>query len=337
MLPKPFYFDDSIWGADTWPLLSAAYTGELDVVRQMLVDDPARVKAQFAYYEPLHYAVRGGSLPMVELLLRSGAHPAAPGWSRLGDETPLAKARYRRRGDMVALLGPAIATAPPYYWPPARPITAEQQRRFDFAIACGYTPYIGQVKRVLADHPGWATHGLYEAIHHDRMDITQLLLEAGGDPNGFMPFACWFTPLMHTLRYAEPRWTMAELLLEHGVAIEGTNGLGMTALHIVVAMGTVGAAKWLLDQRQSQCDRARIFLYPAWWAARWNRADMTEMLLNRLLSAPGLRRIPAPGQPRRIPAPGKNYPKTPKNGLKNPQILIFLTACYTIGSDRFSF
>jgi len=66
MLPKPFYFDDSIWGADTWPLLSAAYTGDLDVVRQMLVDDPARVKAQYAYYEPLHYAVRGGSLPMVE-------------------------------------------------------------------------------------------------------------------------------------------------------------------------------------------------------------------------------------------------------------------------------
>src|SRR5580704_5048921 len=42
MLPKPFYFDDTIWGADTWPLLSAAYTGDLDAVRQMLVDDPTR-------------------------------------------------------------------------------------------------------------------------------------------------------------------------------------------------------------------------------------------------------------------------------------------------------
>jgi ankyrin repeat protein len=281
MLPKPFYFDDTIWGADTWPLLSAAYSGDLSMVRNMLVEDPTRVHAQYAYYEPLHYAVRGGSLPMVELLLNSGAHPAAPGWSRLGDETPLAKARYRRRNDMVTLIEHAVADASPYHWPPARPAGAEQQRRLDFAIACGYTPDIGHVQRVLADHPGWATHGLYEAIHHDRMDITRLLLKAGGDPNGFMPFACWFTPLMHTLRYEEPRWAMAELLLEHDVPIDGTNGLGMTALHIVVAMGTVEAARWLLDRGANpNAIEPEFSSTPLGWAARWNRSDMTQLLLN---------------------------------------------------------
>jgi hypothetical protein len=281
MLPKPFYFDDAIWGADTWPLLSAAYTGDLDTVRQMLKADPTRIQSQYAYYEPLHFAVRGGSLPMVELLLRSGAHPAAPGWSRLGDETPLAKARYRRRTDMVASLEQAISTAAPYQWPPSRPVTPIQQRRFDFEIACGYSPDIDLVQRVLSDHPDWATPGLYESIHHDRMDITQLLLKADGNPNGFMPFACWFTPLMHTLRYPEPRWPMAELLLEYGVPVDGTNGLGMTALHIVVAMGTASAAKWLLDHgANSNAIEPEFSSTPLGWAARWNRPEMTELLLN---------------------------------------------------------
>ena len=281
MLPKPFYFDDAIWGADTWPLLSAAYTGDMDTVRQMLDDDPTRVKSQYAYYEPLHYAVRGGSLPMVELLLRNGAHPAAPGWSRLGDETPLAKARYRRRSDMIALLEQAAASAPPYQWPPTRPFTPEQKRRYDFEIACGFSPDIEQVLRVLADHPGWATDGLYESIHHDRMDITRVLLEAGGNPNGFMPFACWFTPLMHTLRHEEPRWAMADLLLNHGVPVNGTNGLGMTALHIVVAMGTVVAAKWLLDRGANpNAIEPEYSSTPLGWAARWHRPEMTDLLLN---------------------------------------------------------
>ena len=281
MLPKPFYFDDAIWGADTWPLLSAAYTGDLDTVRHMLVDDPTRIKAQYAYYEPLHFAVRGGSLPMVELLLRCGAHPAAPGWSRLGDETPLAKAKYRRRGDIASLLEHAMDAAPPYQWPPTRPVTPIQQRRYDFEIACGYAPEIGLVERVLADHPDWATLGLYEAIHHDRMDITRLLLRAGGDTNGFMPFACWFTPLMHTLRYAEPRWAMAELLLEHHVPIDGLNGLGMTALHIIVAMGTVEAARWLLEHGANpNAIEPEFSSTPLGWAARCNRPDMKELLLN---------------------------------------------------------
>lgn len=280
MLPKPFYFDDAIWGADTWPLLSAAYEGNLETVKRMLDDDPTRVKAQYAYYEPLHFAVRGGSLPMVELLLRHGAHPAAPGWSRLGDETPLAKARYRRRSDMAALIEQAAATAPPYQWPPTRPFTPERQRRYDFEIACGYNPDIDLVRDTLKDHPGWATLGLYEAIHHDRMDITLLLLQAGGEPNGFMPFACWLTPLMHTLRYPQPRWAMAGLLLDHGVPVSGTNGLGMTALHIVVAFGTIEAAKWLLDRgADPNAIEPEFSSTPLGWAARWDRHDMTELLL----------------------------------------------------------
>jgi ankyrin repeat protein len=276
---KPFYFDDDVWGPDTWPLLSAAWSGDLDAVSRMLEQDPARIGAQFAYYEPLHYAVKGGSLAMVELLLRKGAQPAAPGWSRLGDETPLAKAKYRHREDMALLLEQAAAKAPPYIWPEKKPFTPEQQARHDFVIACGYTPDVGLVHRTIPLHPAWMNRGLYEAIHHDRMDMVHILLEAGADVNGLMPFACWFTPLMHTLRYPQPRWPMAELLLQLGTPVDSVNGLGMTALHIVVAFGIVQAAKWLLDHGADPNVKDWEFeATPLAWAIRWGREDMAALL-----------------------------------------------------------
>ena len=66
----------------------------------MLARDPSLVRAEYAYLQPLHYAVRGGRASMVHLLLDAGADPLAEGWSgRFGNEirdgTPLARARDR--------------------------------------------------------------------------------------------------------------------------------------------------------------------------------------------------------------------------------------------------
>ena len=80
MLPKPPYFDANVWGDDTWTLLSASYLGDLETVRELLEQDPEKIQAQFAYYEPIHYAVRGGKVDMVKMLLEYGAHPLSPGW-----------------------------------------------------------------------------------------------------------------------------------------------------------------------------------------------------------------------------------------------------------------
>jgi hypothetical protein len=44
--------------------------------------------------------------------------------------------------------------------------------------------------------------------------------------------SCWYTPLMHSLRYSQPRYDIAQLLLDHGVDPNETNGMGMTVLHI---------------------------------------------------------------------------------------------------------
>ncbi len=97
-LPKPRYFDEEIWGTDTWPILSAAYTGDIETATRLVDAAPEVIRAQFAYYEPLHFAVRGGSADMVKFLLDRGGNPKAEGWAgRLGDDTPIGKAKDREK------------------------------------------------------------------------------------------------------------------------------------------------------------------------------------------------------------------------------------------------
>lgn len=282
LLPKPPYFDEKIWGEDTWPILSGSYTGDLLAVRQLLDKDTSLIQTSFAYYQPLHYAVRGGNMDMVKLLLERGAHPLAPGWERLGDETPLAKAIDRERDDMVQVLRAAALNRPSYKWPPQKQKTPEEELKYRFMLSCGYHVDRFFVEQTLKEHPEWATSGLYEAVHHNSPEIIELLLNAGGDVNGHMPYACWFTPLMHALRYPQPRFALAELLLEQGVNINSTNGLGMSALHIVVLQGIPDALNWLLDHGADIDQLEPEFCStPLGWAARWGRTEMAQLLLHR--------------------------------------------------------
>ncbi|HXI97735.1 MAG TPA: hypothetical protein VNG73_02245, partial [Gemmatimonadaceae bacterium] len=59
-LQRPADFDEPLWGRDTWPFLAAVYRGDESSVRQMLARDPSLARAEYAYLQPLHYAVRGG-------------------------------------------------------------------------------------------------------------------------------------------------------------------------------------------------------------------------------------------------------------------------------------
>lgn len=281
-LPNPRYFDDALWGENTWALLSASYTGNIDTVARMLDEDPSRIQAQFAYYEPLHYAVRGSHLAMVKLLLERGAHPRASGWSGpLGDETPMAKAADREGEDLLALLRQAADALPPYAAPKEKPQTAERQLQFELALACRKDER-ARVEQILAARPDLATpFALYEAVHHGQPELARYLIAAGADVNGHMPWACWYTPLMHSLRYSEPRWELAELLLAHGVPLNSTNGLGMTALHIIVLQGTIQAAESLLDQGADvNALDSEFCSTPLGWAAKWGRLEMAKLLLD---------------------------------------------------------
>src|SRR5204863_4288474 len=104
------------------------------------------------------------------------------------------------------------------------------------------------VRAMLEAHPDLAYAGLYEAVHHGHTKVARLLLEHGADPTKPWRWACWFTPLMHSLRYQRPNYEMASMLMDYGVTADDANGMGMTTLHILVSLGTVGAVEWLLDR-----------------------------------------------------------------------------------------
>jgi ankyrin repeat protein len=282
-IERPGDFDDYIWGRDTWPFLVAVYEGREDVVREQLRADPTLARAEYAYMQPLHYAVRGGHVGMAKLLVEAGADPMAEGWSgRLRDDTPLARARDREQAEIVALLEDAVAH-PRTPAPPRNAQSTSEWREMEnemFKI-CGRGDVEGALAMIEA-HPGIAQAGLYEAIHHDHPALVRLLIEHGADPTIPWRWACWYTPLMHALRYAEPRYETAQLLLDRGVKPDETNGLGMAPLHILANEGTVEAAAWLLDHGADIHLRDRDYeSTPLAWAARAGRAEMVRFLLAR--------------------------------------------------------
>jgi ankyrin repeat protein len=146
---------------------------------------------------------------------------------------------------------------------------------------CGRGDIAGALAMIEA-HPGIAQAGLYEAIHHDHPELVRLLIAQGADPTIPWRWACWYTPLMHALRYAEPRYETAQLLLDRGVTPDDTNGLGMATLHILANEGTVEAAAWLLDRGADMHLRDREYeSTPLAWAARAGRGEMVRFLLAR--------------------------------------------------------
>lgn len=285
MLPKPPYFDEERWGADTWPLLSASYTGDADTVARMVDEDRRRVRAQFAYYEPLHYAVRGGHRDVVELLLARGADPNAEGWSGkpLGDETPIAKAADRERDDLVSLLMNAVDHPPaPVVPAPPDPQQVPQETVEYELFAASHGGRVDVVERILTDRPDLATSGLYEGVHQGHLDVVRLLLAAGADVSYPFLAGCWYTPLMHCVRYPRPRLAIGELLLTHGFPVSSTNGLGMTSLHVAALSGTAEAVTWLLDHGADiNFVEPEFGSTPLGWTARWGRHEMTRLLLDR--------------------------------------------------------
>ena len=286
-LQRPADFDEPLWGSDTWPFLAAVYRGDEEAVREMLAGDPLLARAEYAYLQPLHYAVRSGRIEMVRLLLDAGADPLAEGWSgKFGDEirddTPLARARDRELTEIVAILEAAAGDKPRSTAEERKaPSTPERELEDEMMRIC-HRGEIAAAVAMIEKHPGIAQAGLYEAVHQNHPELVKILLERGADATMPWRWACWYTPLMHSLRYSKPRYDIAQLLIDHGVDPNETNGMGMTALHIVAGQGTVDAARWLLDRGADINARDHEFeSTPLAWAARAGREDMTRFLLSR--------------------------------------------------------
>jgi ankyrin repeat protein len=284
LIQRPADFHEPTWGASTWEFFTAVYEGDKGRVRHMLRDEPWLARAEYAYLQPLHYAVKGGRMDMVSLLIEAGANPLAEGWSGrpLGDDTPLARARDREQPEIERLLEDA-ASRPLPDLPPRPESPPDALDELERAMSkCGHKGDIKGALALLEQHPNLAYAGLYEAVHQGHSKLARLLLERGADPTKPWRWSCWLTPLMHSLRYDRPNFEMASMLMDHGVTANDANGMGMTILHILIGLGTPAAASWILDRGADINRRDNEFeSTPLAWAARVGRAEMVELLLSR--------------------------------------------------------
>jgi ankyrin repeat protein len=224
---------------------------------------------------------------MVRLLLDAGADPLAEGWSgKFGDEirddSPLARARDRDLDEITMVLETAAGVGPRSKSTERKaPSTPERDLEDEMMRICHRGDIDGALRKIERHH-GIAQAGLYEAVHQNHPELVRILLERGAKATTPWRWACWYTPLMHSLRYSEPRYDIAQLLLDHGVDPNETNGMGMTTLHIVAGQGSVHAARWLLDRGADIHARDSEFeSTPLAWAARAGREDMVRFLLSR--------------------------------------------------------
>src|SRR5215813_4039490 len=163
---RPADFHEPTWGSSTWEFFTAIYEGDKVRVGQMLNDEPWLARAEYAYLQPLHYAVKAGRVDMVRLLIDAGANPLAEGWSGrpLGDDTPLARARDREQPEIIRLLEEAaarpLAELPPRPERPPDPLI-ELEKTMSM---CGHRGDIKGTLALLEQHPNLAYAGLYEAV-----------------------------------------------------------------------------------------------------------------------------------------------------------------------------
>jgi uncharacterized protein len=87
-------------GTDVWALIQACVSGDLNVVRQLIAEDPSLARSHYDYRKPLYFAVRENRLDVVRFLLEHDRNPLDL-WV---DDDPIEIARDRGYREMERLL-----------------------------------------------------------------------------------------------------------------------------------------------------------------------------------------------------------------------------------------
>lgn len=89
-------------GTDVWEMITSCISGDLQNVQKLLDKEASLSNCQWAYFTPIHFAVREGHIDIVKLLLKFGADATAKTIS--WQDSPLTKARDRGYQEIAELL-----------------------------------------------------------------------------------------------------------------------------------------------------------------------------------------------------------------------------------------
>ncbi|MFQ5740043.1 MAG: ankyrin repeat domain-containing protein [Acidobacteriota bacterium] len=239
-----------------WEAIWAAVSGDADALRRLLERDPNLYRAEYAYTQPIHFAVREGHLEAVRVLLQAGADPAAVG---LSGEDLITGARDRGHETVARLLEETRARRSRIPPAPADPAIHVAAAAGDVAGVAALLDAQPQFV-FCADRAGGTP--LHRAVAAQAREVVRLLLDRGADIHALHGSgagsdrgypATDFQPIDLTL-WSGPFWGLrgdtetARLLLGRGAAYD---------LVIAAALGDFERVEDFLDQDPRRIVEAR--------------------------------------------------------------------------------
>ena len=252
-----------------WDMLLAAAEGDLARIKRLLKADPGLADCNWAYYRPLHFAVRERRTDVVRVLLDHGADPAAA--SGLDYHVPpLDRARDRGYDEIAGLLTDAIASR--YNSPPVGERACEVVRRGDLEEARGFFDASPELVNA-GDERG--NRPLHVAVEEYNLEMTSLLLDQGADPDPVRWDGC--KPLhLAVFRARKTRGRVNPLLT--GYLIARGAEYSMT---VACALGDERRVRELLARdRNLAGDQDTCGFSPLFSAAGQGYTDIVQLLLD---------------------------------------------------------
>ena len=253
--------------ASDMDILTAAEQGNLDVVKELLQENPRLVTAaDDGGYSLLHKAAYNGHLDIVEYLISQGVNIDAASAS---GSTPLHGAAFYGHIETVRLL-------------------LDRGAGLDVANAGGYTPLLSasagdhsDIVRLLVEkgadinaRPAGGRTPLHQAVWNADADLTRFLLDKGAEADvetetgiSLPFFATAFRDREFGLMLADKASDFAE-----------KNALGLSMLHYSAARGFSDRVQMLLERGVEVSARDSLGRTPLFYASLWRQNEVVDIL-----------------------------------------------------------
>jgi ankyrin repeat protein len=280
-LPMTLHGGASSTTTEVWEMLSAARTGNLVRINELIGYRQQLSTCQFNYTPPLHFAVREGHVEIVRALIAQRAFD--PNYKSYPfADTLLTMAEDRGHEEIAHLLHEALSRPElTCKWVDTGDIDyrqTEEQQRLDKAVHAGS---LREVERILDASPelarnelsSWAEGILMMPAKAANRPLLELLMRFGARVPQLSKWGRF---------YYFKHDDIAAFLLERGMTARHMTWQGVTLLHDMAQSGDIVKARLLLEHGadiNAIDDEYRST--PLGLAARWGHKDMVAFLLER--------------------------------------------------------